>query len=93
MISCTNFLCYTETTHLILYLQCLVLEVQHYSKLSTTSLKPATKRKSHENFWIRAAKQLDILQRSVNTDGVIDKITIIRLYQMFFQEKFNENIS
>ena len=43
-------------------------------------------KKLDENFWIRASKQMNIVQRSVKIDGVIDKVTMTKLYQTYFQE-------
>ena len=47
-------------------------------------------KKCDENFWIRAPKLLNLVQRSLFADEIINKNRIAKLYHAFFRERFNE---
>ena len=47
-------------------------------------------KKCDENFWIRAPKLLNLVQRSLFADEIINKNRIAKLYHKFFRDIFNE---
>ena len=47
-------------------------------------------KKCDENFWIRAPKLLNLVQRSLFADEIINKSRIAKLYHAFFRDRFNE---
>ena len=47
-------------------------------------------KKCDENFWIRAPKLLNLVQRSLFANEIINKKRIAKLYHAFFRDRFNE---